>query len=281
MTMFKREKTIVLVSCLVVFLCVVHPVAAAERQSDLPWKKFSVGLGGFYTTVNTGLRLGAKKPGIGASADLEEVLGFDSTISIFWANMDYRFSDNLKHRVGITYFDLRRKSVKTLEGDLKISSRVLPLSTEVESHFNFRMFKLTYSYSFFMDDRIDARARVGLYIMPLEASVYSPQLGRENTSFIAPLPTLGLGFSYAFTPEVILIQNINIFYLEYDAYTGFLTDMGMYLEYNRWKNIGIGCGVNALNLHVESDGEDYPYIDFVGNIRFSYTGINLYAKYYF
>jgi hypothetical protein len=39
-----------------------------------------------------------------------------------------------------------------------------------------------------------------------------------------------------------------------------------------WKHLGFGLAADVFNLNIEADGEDYPGIDFKGDLEFKYTG---------
>lgn len=52
------------------------------------------------------------------------------------------------------------------------------------------------------------------------------------------------------------------------------------VEYKPWKNVGFGLAANSFKLGIEAEGDDYPNIDFVGNIDFDYLGLLLYGKLY-
>jgi hypothetical protein len=41
------------------------------------------------------------------------------------------------------------------------------------------------------------------------------------------------------------------------------------IEYNPWENLGMGLGFDALKLKLEANGEDYPSIDFKGDVESS------------
>jgi hypothetical protein len=43
----------------------------------------------------------------------------------------------------------------------------------------------------------------------------------------------------------------------------------------------MGLGFDTLRVQLEADGEDYPSIDFKGNVDFAYTGLQLYLRYFF
>lgn len=52
------------------------------------------------------------------------------------------------------------------------------------------------------------------------------------------------------------------------------------VEYNPWKHVGISLGFDALGVKLEADGEDWPSVDFKGNVEFNYTGLQLYLRYF-
>ena len=53
------------------------------------------------------------------------------------------------------------------------------------------------------------------------------------------------------------------------------------LEYNPWEHVGIGVGVDSLAVKVEVDGEDWPEIDFNGDVEFNYAGLQLYLRIFY
>jgi hypothetical protein len=69
--------------------------------------------------------------------------------------------------------------------------------------------------------------------------------------------------------------------LEIDEFKGSVLQTNAAVEYFPWKHLGFGLGYNSFNLNIEADGEDYPQIDFKGEINFRYIGLLLYTKLYF
>jgi hypothetical protein len=45
--------------------------------------------------------------------------------------------------------------------------------------------------------------------------------------------------------------------------------------------VGVGVAYDLLRLQVKADGQNYPGIDMVGKIQFTYSGLLLYGKFYF
>jgi hypothetical protein len=119
--------------------------------------------------------------------------------------------------------------------------------------------------------------------MPIEYGItVSGTLENEGQQdFIAPLPTLGLRLDIALAPKWYLRSGSHYFYLKYDRFRGSLITGYTALEYKPWQHVGIGLGFDSFRLGVEAEGEDYPSIDFRGNIDFEYVGAQLYVRYFF
>ena len=239
----------------------------------------------YVTELNTGLRFGAK--GLGFDIDAEEILNIDSNPLTFRADAHWRFSDNRRHRLDVRYISFRREGGRSLLRDIEFegpggNTIELAAGTYVESNFDIDIYQAAYSYSFFQDDRIDLAAIGGLYIMPINMSIQASGSINENSkeNFIAPLPVFGLRADFAITPKVFLRSRTQIFYVRYDKFTGLLTENHFAVEYLPMKNFGMGIGYDMFHLRVESDGEDYPYIDLKGNVEFEYGAVMLYGKIY-
>jgi len=277
--------------CLCVFFVVsllflIQPAFAENPASqDTPWEKFSLDLGYFIANTDTSIRLGS---GLGVSVDVEDLLGLDTTNSAFRVDASWRFTDNRRHRLDFQWFSFRRDGSRTIGEDIHYKDKdgieqTIDAGTHVESFFDFDIYEVAYSYSFFQDDRIDLAGSLGLYVMPIEFGLTATGLlnvgGSE--SFTAPLPTLGVRADFAITPKWFFRSGIKVFYLEIGEFSGSILEANAAIEYLPWKHLGFGLGLDSLNVQVEADGEDYPGIDFKGEVDFQYTGLLLYAKLYF
>ena len=270
----------------VVLLAFSQANAAQENSAgESPWETFGVNLGVFVSATDSSFRIGS---GIGLSIDAEEALGLDTTSTVFRADALWRFTDNKRHRLDFTWFSLSRDATRQIGQDITFEDKdgnpiTIDAGTTVESSFDFDIYELAYNYSFFQDDRIDLAAGIGFFIMPLDFGLRSSGVVDEDgsASFTAPLPVLGLRMDVALTPKWFLRTGSQVFYLEYDNFTGSLLEFKAAIEYNPWEHVGMGLGFDTLRVALEADGEDYPSIDFKGNVEFSYTGLQLYLRYFF
>ena len=83
------------------------------------------------------------------------------------------------------------------------------------------------------------------------------------------------------TPKWFFRSGTELFYLEYQNFKGSLLASHGMVEYVPWRHFGVGLGVDAFRLRAESKGEDYPGIDFRGNVELSYVGIQLFGRVFF
>jgi hypothetical protein len=254
-----------------------------QKSADVPWETFSLNLGGFISTVDSGIGLGINS--IGVDVDLEEALGLDTSITAFRVDTFWRFTDNKRHRFDFSWFDLNRDATKVLQRVIEIGDQVFPVGATIDSSLDMSIFKATYSYSFFQDDRFDLAASAGLFVIPIDYSIRSTTNvynGFEQDSITAPLPVIGLRGDFAITPKLFFKTNLDFFYVEFDNYVGSIVDVRMALEYNFFKNIGFGLGFEHVQVDVEAEGDsDVPGVNFNGNILFDYSGVLLYTKIYF
>jgi hypothetical protein len=280
--MKKRSFVIGLVLFLAVF---VQPLMADDSVNDSPWEKFSFNLGGFFSTSSTNLRFGS---GVGVSVNVEDLLGLDSTTSVFRLDSYWRFSDNRRHRVDFSWFSYNRSGERTIDETITITPPedediVIPVGTKIKSFYDIDIYQFAYSYSFIQDERVDIAGKFGLYVMPISFGLSATGFveNEGDQSFTAPLPTLGLKLDILIAPKWYFRNGFQIFYIQYENFTGNLLNFTSAIEFNPWKHVGFGLGLDALRMGLEADGEDYPAIDLKGNVEFDYTGLQLYGRIYF
>jgi hypothetical protein len=246
----------------------------------LPWHRLDVNVGGFLSGLNSELRLGSEQLSIGLNISLEDALGLESSSLIARADVEYRLGGSRRHRVGASLISFRRQASRVLESDIDIGDTTFSVGTKLSSTLNVEIIKAYYGYSFFQDDRFDLATSFSVFVMPLKFAASADNAGAEGTDFVAPLPAFGLHSCFAFTDRLFLKQGIEIFYIKVGQFSARLTELRTMLDYDAWERFGFGAGFSSFKLNVESVGEDYPTIDFTGNIGFDYTGLYVFAKYY-
>ncbi len=265
---------------------VAEPTAPRRVSADdaatteTPWETFSLSAGGLLVALDSGARFGPA--GAGVELNFEDLFGLDTSTSSFRLEGTWRFTENHRHRASLGWVDLGRSGETTLQSDVTVDdTTVLPAGTGIKSGFGLQLIKADYSYSFFQDDRADLAAIFGMYVAPIDVSLEAVGLATYSDNFdvTAPLPLAGLRMDFALTPEWFLRSNLSLFYLEFDGYTGSMSDITAAVEYQAWKHVAIGFGVDSFRIGVEHEGDsNIPGVSSRGKIDIGYTGAMLYLK---
>jgi hypothetical protein len=271
----KSIKVLILFQIIAICLSQIS-FAEESRPEDYPWERVIINLGGFTSAVDSGVRMGT--PGVGLDIDFEDALGLDSSTNIFRLDGQIRVSKNKRHSIDFGYYDMRRENTRRLQKNIDWNNDTYLAGTVINSYFNLQIFQLGYDYSYFLDERIDLSAGIGVFVMPLEVGIQALSGGNSSEDFTTPLPYLSLGFNFAITPKLFLKETIKIFYLKYDEFKGSMGNNTISLEYNFWKHIGIGLALDSMRINIKAQKEDYPGADFIGEVTHNYSGLMLYMK---
>jgi hypothetical protein len=279
----KRKSNLIFILFILVFL--PTSVTKAQKSNSVTihssWEKFSISLGGFVTGLNNDIIIGSQKLGLGLSINVEDALGLKTSVFVLRNEILYNFGKRGQQSAKFEYFGFFRNAQKVLESEIEIGDETFPLGSELNSKFNMQIFKGSYCYSFYMDERVKIGASFGLYVMPFSFSTSALGLSEEVMDATIPLPVLGFGFDFAIKPKLILRQSIDVLYLKISTFEGSITDLNVKLEYNIWKHAGFGLGFNTYRMHISNNKENNSLIDLTGDIKTGYTGLQLYGKYYF
>ena len=73
-------------------------------------------------------------------------------------------------------------------------------------------------------------------------------------------------------------EQLKLFYLEFDEFEGGITNNTLAVEYNAWEHVGLGLALDSMLVRIKANKEDYPNVDFTGEVEYQYVGLNLYIK---
>jgi hypothetical protein len=267
------KKHLFSLTTILILFVTVNPAIAADATAKSPWETFSFNGGLFASRSQTDVRFGS---GLGVEINLEDALGMESDTQVF------RLAD-------ISWFSFRRTASREITEDFTINppdGEPIPIDagTVVKSRYDMDIFQVNYSYSFIQDDRLDFAGIAGLYVMPISIGLDVTGLvdDQADQSFTAPLPALGLRLDILLAQKWYFRSSTQLFYIEYEDYTGSLVNTRTAVEYNPWTHVGLGLGVDALRMSVQADDNaSIPGLDLRGNVDFSYVGIYLYGRVFF
>ena len=253
----------------------------AQTDDVKVWPKFEIAVGGFVTNNDTDIQINSATLGAGVNVNLEDALGIDASSNTYRVDLLYRFGETRRNEIEFHYFKNKRDGSKVLEEDIQVGDQIFPAGTGVNTDNSLTFYNLDYVYNFLMDDRVRLGGSVGLHTTGIKLNISESGGGKTETDNVtAPLPMIGLRLDVVLAKHWRMKTALNLFYIEYDNYTGRLSDTFVGVEYAPWKHIGLGAGVNAINYYIEADGGS-DITDFNGSFQYRLTGLMFYAKYFF
>ena len=267
-----------------VFLTSLSVGVASAQESDgsdkyhpLVSSKFAIGLGVYRPT---------KKNTLGASAELPDDNlqdSVDSTESQSTGMLDlrWRYTENWSFQANI--WATNSDSRETLNEDFQspIGDEVFQKGSFIGTGIDTTIARLFWGRSFSNSPNTDWGVGLGLHMMEIDAyvegqiSVTGGGVGetafrRESASATAPLPNLGIWYMYSWSPKWVVITRLDFLDVTFDEFSGRMIDASVGVNYQMSDHFGVGLAVNAFDLDVEVDADDWS-----GNLGTSQYGPRL------
>lgn len=256
-----RQRAIAVTLVVASLLLVVPLTARGEEAEDLPDRFMIRGGWNFVFNADTSFSVNGAA-GLGSTIDFSKTLNGQRSDNLWRIDTQYRF--NPRHSVGFSYYNVKRKGLRTLNADITIDDTTYKAGGDVYSEINIGLYRFLYNYSFHHDDKVELAAQLGFYFADLGLKFQSNLTcsgalacpgasGGATTSLVAPLPTLGLLANYYFTPKLKGQANFNWFYVEAGSFKGAMSEMYMGLEYRLFRNFAVGAAYNRLDIDIKNN----------------------------
>ena len=257
---------------LFIILGFVVQSALAENVGD---ERFNIIIGSFVADRNTNIRLDSKTLGLGTDINFEDVLNLEDETNTGRVEMWYRFGR--RHRVEFGMYDLSRSATKQLTATIQYGDQVFSINTTIKTDADLNVWKLAYTYSFFLTDKTELSASGGLFVQDYNFKITDVGSGSaEAADATALLPVFGLRWNQKIGKKLYLKTGVQYFYTDQDDYEGRFQDSWIAIEHNTFKNTGFGISYNAIKMKIEATASNLT-----GRVDLDFDGWFLYAKFYF
>ena len=228
--------------------------------------RFTIGVGGFYPTSSTTLRLDRADGGVGTSIDFERTLGLEDKKLVFDATGRWRFTE--RWRLEAEYFALNRSGTRTSDRQIDWGNQIFPTNVQLNTSLDFSDARVSVGYSFFKTVDKELGLALGVHVADYRASIDSPQLQeRQNGKVTAPLPVLSLYGQFALTRAWALGVRLDRFALSYDDYDGNITAIGLDIQWEIFRHFVVLGGYRNFFLKLDANKDKWH-----GRIDQSYQG---------
>jgi hypothetical protein len=237
-------------------------------------KKFALGVGLGLVEFDTNAKVTSKETGRSRFVDLEGNLGLPRTDQVNTIYGAFKFNE--RHSLQFGYFAVKREN-RLLDFSNDFNEIIL-LDTTVDIIDRSKFYNLAYGYRLFQDDRSEVTLAVGLKTIDLRLGVEAEGNLTINgvtqsiaevveTDVIAPIPLIGLNFSFAFTPKWSIATRIGLVGGSYQEVSASILETSINAHYKIKKHIGLLLGLTHFDANIDVDEDDA-----LTEVSYSYRG---------
>lgn len=207
-----------------VLLVTSSPIAAQNSADWEEWPtgdRWSIGAGYFVPDLDTKLLVTDSSGNLGTGISFEQNLGLSDNEGTGMLFVDWRFFK--RHAVSYRYFELKRSATTNSSVSIRVGEEVFDVNLPITSFFDITAHEISYSYSLLFDQKKELFVGAGISIQDLALGIQgtesSPNPGETINSTLAstaPLPTLNMGFDYAFSDKWLFQSRLGWLAVELD-----------------------------------------------------------------
>jgi hypothetical protein len=238
--------------------------AAAQSLQDKYWIEVSA----YFPSVNTDASVA--RPGFpGTDIDLEGDLGLNKHETLPAVYAGWRFTD--RWVLAGEYYALDRNGSRVLTRDINFGGATFPAQREVKSELHSDVYRVTLGYSFIKNEQGELGAALGLHATDFKIGVSGQaRVGnvtglandREATSFLAPMPTVGVFGTYEPMPKVILTGRADYMSLKIGDYDGSIFNGQAAIGYRVYRNVDLGVSYRYVKYKLDVDKRLQTHLDY-------------------
>lgn len=189
----------------------------------------------------------------------EEDLGLDDVIDQARIEFNVRLAD--RSNVRVDYFKLNRFGEVQLANDIEFGDFSFDAGDRFRSKMDLRNLTLSYTYSLFKGERLEAGLGLGLHIFEIQADGGQPgTLNRDRDSEAGVFPSGALNFAFRISKRWAVTARYNALQVDVDEGTGNFSDLHADIQYRWRKNFAVGIGYSSTHFDLDLRDVDEPFL---------------------
>ena len=270
-------KTAKLNTAFLLLIVGLSPIAAQGADwEDWPTAdRWNIGVGYFVPKLDTKLLVTDADGNVGTGISFEKSLGLDDSQATAMLSVDWRFFK--RHTVSYRYFALNRSATTTSSVRVVIGDNEFDINLPIQSYFDITAHEVAYSYSLVFDEKMELFVGLGISLQDLAFGIQgtesSPIPGDDLSATLAstaPLPTLNIGFDYAFSDKWLFQSRFGWLAVELDLgadedLSGEIINANAGIMWKAFKNVSFFAQYQLFDVNVDYLDEsvrfaiDYDY----------------------
>lgn len=237
------------------------------ERTKTGWPQFMVTIGA--TKINADGTFAVGLPGKDPITLINfDRAGLDETDASHWISLNWRSSES---RWGAWFANWRYDvgGSRSWENEVTIPEYpTIPVGARVESSFDANWYILEATYSFYRSESLDTGIGFGLHTVDIDTQfVAQANIGEEEIDVVygridalAPLPNILAYLHWNFLPRWNLTARYGWFGLNYDKYSGLMTNAHVMVSYELSDRVSLGGAYQFVKLDLDIEEEQYTQI---------------------
>jgi hypothetical protein len=269
-------KRIALVLVLLIAVFATNTQAGVTVDQSKVLDRWTFRIGGFLTGLDTTIRLDSPTGGEGTSINLEDDLGFDSSLSV--PRLELGVILGRRHEISGGYFKTDRDSTTTLQRDIEWGDETFPINIKIGAFYNTEFVNLAYTYWFYSSESTSLGITGGLVYSSLGAGVGIALSGpgvsaEDDLSTEVPVPQLGFSVNHYLGRRFVFNGALGYIAFNLDDWEGSVSSARVGVEHRTWKNFGFGLGYGYTGYDIDTLASD-----FLGKWEYTVSGFEIYLR---
>lgn len=239
------------------------PVAAQQAGDYHPFltNKFSLGVGAYFPDKDFTIRVDGSVPD--EEIDFDKTLKHDTSDTTVAFNFRWRFGE--KWSVMGQYWSLDTSGGAVLEQDIEWEDVVFKEGTFANGGAGTTVGRVFFGRVFSSGAQHEFGLGVGLHWLELDTFLEGEIIVDENTTEFQrvsvdaafPLPNIGGWYMYSWSPKWLFETRVDWLSASIGDYSGGILNASAGINYQAFKNIGIGLYYNSFSVDVDVDKSDW------------------------
>lgn len=219
------------------------------------------------------LTIGANGESPNIDFDFNEAFKLDNNETTFFFNFFWRFSK--KWILSTEYFSVSESQKAELEEDISWNEYTFKKGSYIEAGYGIKIYRIFVGRVISRGAKHEFAGGLGVHAMNINAFIKGEAFINEEdfefkksaVSSTIPLPNLALWYIYAPTAKLSLMGRLDWFGITVGEYSGSLWNIGPSINYQIFKNIGVGVGYRYFKATAKVDKPDWD-----GKFSMTYKG---------
>jgi hypothetical protein len=277
----KELMKIIHASASLIALFLTIPALAAEPDDVHPkmTSKYWANIGVFFSSRNFEASANGSIAGITTEFDFESSTGLDDHPDVLMAEFGWQFSPNWS--AALQYFGSERRASRVLSESLEWRDLVFDVGVRVDAETSLDVTRVFFARRFRDEGPHSLRLGAGIHWLSIRASLagdatlndLSTEFRRSVVKTSFPMPNVGAWYRYS--PSRRWLFNVRVDWLSasVDEYDGGIWNASADVDFNLWKNVGLGLRYQFFELDGAVKEENWR-----GEVKQTFTGPVVYIS---